>query len=127
MRVYVPLLLTDLAGLRADATLPRRPAFGVTGPLRAGDPGADEEELEFEAMCGALDAARDLGAGRRAVAAADVTVSPTGDVRGMLVDPLEVPVGDVVSFHVEEGQGPAGTGYDDLLWYDVTELGLLGS
>ena len=127
MRIYVPLLLTDIAGLTADATLPRRPAFGVTGPLRAGDPGADEEELEFEAMCGALDVARDLGAGRRVVAAADVPAKNDGDAQGLLADPLEVPVADVVSLHVEEGQGPAGTGYDDLLWYDVTELGLLGS
>ncbi len=127
MRVYVPLLLTDLAGLTADATLPRRPAFGVTGPLRAGDPGADEEELEFEAMCAALDAARDLGDGRRVVAAADVPAKTDGDAQGLLADPMEVSVADVVSFHVEEGQGPVGTGYDDLLWYDVTELGALGS
>ena len=127
MRVYVPLLLTDLVGLTADETLPRRPAFGVTESLRAGDPRADEEELEFEAMCGALDAARDLGAGRRVVAAADVTSPTEGDAQGLLLDPLEVPVADVVSFHVEEGRGPTGTGYDDLLWYDVTELGLLGS
>ena len=27
-----------------------------------------------------------------------------------------------MSFHVEEDAGGVGSGYDDLLWYDVTEL-----
>ncbi len=125
MRVYVPLLLSELSGADDSGVLPRRAAFAVTGPLRATDPRAEEEDLEFEAMCSALDAARALGEGRRVVAAADVTAGDDGDSTGRLTQQPSVPVADVVSFHVEEGAGPVGTGYDDLLWYDVTELSLL--
>lgn len=127
MRVYLPLLVGELAEVLAAGRLPARPAHGVTHVLRAADPGADEEDLEFEAMCQALDAARALGAGRRVVAAADT--GPRADAGdGALLageDPLDL--GDVVSFHVEEGSGDVGTGYDDLLWYDVTELAELVS
>lgn len=122
MRVYLPLLVDELAEVRAAGRLPARQAHGVTGALRADDPRADEEDLEFEAMCQALDAARSLGRGRRVVAAADTsTREDAGD--GALLDGADpLPLSEVVSFHVEEGSGDVGTGYDDLLWYDVTEL-----
>ena len=127
MRVYVPLLVDELAGVLTSGRLPDRAALGVTAALRAVDPGADEEDLEFEAMCQALDRARDLGAGRRVVAAADVDPRDEAGDGALLAAGEPVALGDVVSFHVEEHEGPAGTGYDDLLWYDVTELGMLVS
>ena len=61
MRVYVPMLLGELAAVPAPGRLPERAPFAVTDAVRALDPTADEEDLEFEAMCQALDAARDLG------------------------------------------------------------------
>ena len=99
----------------------------MTQLLRAQDPGADEEDLEFEAMCQALDRARDLGVGRRVVAAADIAPRDDAGEGALLEDAGAVPIADVVSFHVEEHEGAVGTGYDDLLWYDVTELGVLVS
>lgn len=122
MRVYLPLVLPELAGVMADGRLPQRDGYAVTMALRSWDPTADDEDLEFEAMCQALDAARDLGGGRRVVAAADVAVSPGTSGYARLDDVLDVGLGDVVSFHVEEDEGAVGAGYDDLLWYDVTEL-----
>lgn len=130
MRVYVALLVDELAGVLGEGCLPGRQAHGVTPSLRSVDPEADEEDLEFEAMCQALDAARELGPGRRVVAAADTAArtaseGPAGSA--LLQEAEPVSLGDVVSFHVEEGTGAAGSGYDDLLWYDVTELGGLVS
>lgn len=127
MRVYVPLLLGELASVPAPGRLPERTPFAVTDAVRALDPTADEEDLEFEAMCQALDAARDLGAGRRVVASADLPDAPgTGDT-GRLDAAVVVDLADVVSFHVEEDEGEVGAGYDDLLWYDVTELTALAA
>lgn len=127
MRVYVPLLVDELGGVLTSGRLPDRAALGVTELLRAVDPGADEEDLEFEAMCQALDVARELGRGRRVVAAADAAArEETGD-RALLRGETPLPLADVVSFHVEESAGDAGAGYDDLLWYDVTELSALVS
>lgn len=127
MRVYVPLLAGELEDVLVTGRLPDRAALGVTSPLRALDPGAEDEDLEFEAMCQALDRARDLGAGRRVVAAADVAPREDAGEGALLAHGDAVPLGDVVSFHVEEHEGAIGTGYDDLLWYDVTELGVLVS
>ncbi len=127
MRLYVPLTLDELSGVLAAGRLPERTALGVTSVLRSLDPEADEEDLEFEAMCQALDLARDLGPGRRVVAAADAAAREDAGSGALLSGEAAVPLTDVVSFHVEEGEGPAGTGYDDLLWYDVTELGVLVS
>lgn len=122
MRVYLPLLVGELAEVLATGHLPARRAHGVTGPLRSLDPGADEEDLEFEAMCQALDAARALGPGRRVVAAADTGAREDAGEGALLEGDEPLPVSDVVSFHVEDGAGELGSGYDDLLWYDVTEL-----
>lgn len=125
MRAYVPLLLRELREVAAGGRLPRRTTFAVTPALRQADPSADEEDLEFEAMCQALDAARGLGDGRRVVAAADIPAAEgtTGDAS--LDEATVVVLDDVVSFHLEESEGEDGAGYDDLLWYDVTELGEL--
>ncbi|HBO53955.1 hypothetical protein N5P18_11890 [Janibacter terrae] len=122
MRVYLPLLLAELGAVAADARLPERSGYIVSDALRAADTEADEEDLEFEAMCQALDAARGLGPGRRVVAAADIADAPATGRGAGLDRPVVVPLGDVVSFHVEEEAGEVGAGYDDLLWYDVTEL-----
>ncbi len=131
MRVYLGLLVDELADVLAAARLPERAAHGVTPALARLDPGADEEDLEFEAMCQALDAARSLGAGRRVVAAADVAsrdaAAGTDGSEALLTGTSSIPLGDVVSFHVEENAGGAGSGYDDLHWYDVTELAELVS
>ena len=127
MRLYVPLLVDELADVLATGRLPGRAAFGATQALRSIDPGADEEDLEFEAMCEALDAARPLGAGRRVVAAADGPDRAETGSAARLVGETPVPLADVVSFHVEEHEGEVGDGYDDLLWYDVTELGHLAA
>lgn len=122
MRVYLPLLLPELTAVATDGHLPERPGHVVSDALRAADVEADEEDLEFEAMCQALDAARALGPGRRVVAAADIADAPATGSDARLDRPVAVPLADVVSFHVEEDEGEVGTGYDDLLWYDVTEL-----
>lgn len=122
MRVYLPMLLGELTEVRDAAHLPARQAHGVTSALRAADPAADEEDLEFEAMCQALDSARALGPGRRVVAAADTSPREGAGDGALLAGDERLRLGDVVSFHVEEGSGDVGTGYDDLLWYDVTEL-----
>lgn len=127
MRLYVPLLLDELPDVLSTGRLPARSAHGVTAPLRSADREADEEDLEFEAMCQALDAARELGPGRRVVAAADAQPREDAGAGALLEGEPAVPVADVVSFHVEENEGPVGAGYDDLLWYDVTELEVLVS
>lgn len=125
MRAYVPLLLGELARVAGERCLPQRQAFAVTEAVRASDPGADEEDLEFEAMCQALDAARQLGAGRRVIAAADLPPVGGQGLDAALEGVFVVSLAEVVSFHVEESEGQVGSGYDDLLWYDVTELGEL--
>lgn len=127
MRVYVPLLLDELPSVHETGSLPARSAFGVTQALAEADPAADEEDLEFEAMCEALDVARALGEGRRVVAAADTASRADSGEGARLAGEGPVSVRDVVSLHVEEGAGAVGSGYDDLLWYDVTELAELVS
>lgn len=130
MRVYLPLRTEDLAAVENSGRLPSRPRYAVTPAMRAAEPRADEEDLEFDAMCAALDAAAALpGQGRRVVAAAEVPdvtdVSAATDADGPDAAPADAPgvdLEDVVSFHVEEEPGEEGTGYDALLWYDVTEL-----
>lgn len=132
MRVYLPLRTEDLAAVENSGRLPSRPRYAVTPAMRAAEPRADEEDLEFDAMCAALDAAAALpGQGRRVVAAADVPEATEGvaadgagadAVAGSAADAPGVDLEDVVSFHVEEEPGEEGTGYDALLWYDVTEL-----
>jgi hypothetical protein len=125
VRAYLPLLLPELAGVVAQGRLPQRHGYAVTAALRSWEAAADEEDLEFEAMCQALDAARELGGGRRVVASADVAETAGTSPDARLDSLLDVPLRDVVSFHVEEEEGAVGAGYDDLLWYDATELSQL--
>lgn len=124
-RVYLGLVESDLTDVAASTTVPAALAFAVTDAERAAQPDEDEEDLEFEAMCAALDAAGDrrrTKGERRVVASADVPTAQDAD-RWSVVLPGAVALGDVVSFHVDEEAGAeAGAGYDSLLWYDVTEL-----
>lgn len=124
-RVYLGLVESDLAEVAASTTVPAALAFGVTASERSAQPSEDEEDLEFEAMCAALDAAasrRRTTGERRVVASADVPTAEDGHGWSVVL-PGTVALDDVVSFHVEESGGTsAGEGYDDLLWYDVTEL-----
>lgn len=46
MRVYVPMLLPELADVAAPGRLPERTPYAVTDAVRALDPTADEEDLE---------------------------------------------------------------------------------
>lgn len=125
-RVYLPLVRSDLATVaRTGAVAAGSPVFAVTDAARASAARPDEEELEFDAMCAALDAAtqrRHASGERRVVVSADVP--EVTEVEGLQVSVAgAVPLSQVVSFHVEEGEGASeGDGYDDLLWYDVTEL-----
>lgn len=133
MRVYLPLRTDGLAPVQESGRLPGGTVYGVTTSMQAAEQDADVEDLEFDAMCAALDAAAALpGAGRRVVAAAEVAQGaveahpgtdgsdlPDAAVLGTATD---IPLDDVVSFHVEERPGGVGEGYDALLWYDVTEL-----
>lgn len=124
-RVYLGLVVSDLPEIGRTRQVPAAHAFAVTAAERSAQPGEDEEDLEFEAMCAALDAAttrRATGTERRVVASADVTTAEDGQAWAVVL-PGQVALDDVVSFHVEETSGtPAGEGYDDLLWYDVQEL-----
>lgn len=125
MRAYLPLVLSELREVSVSGRLPQRQGFAVTDGVRAmetDEPGADEEDFEFEAMCQALDAARALGPGRRVVASAEVAAAAGTGSDAALDDALTVALSEVVSFHIEESEGSVGSGYDDLLWYDVTEL-----
>lgn len=125
-RVYLGLVLSDLAEVERTQQVPATQAFAVTQSERAAQPDEDEEDLEFEALCAALDAAtvrRGSADERRVVASADVTTAED-DAGWAVVLPGQVALSDVVSFHVEETGGTSvGAGYDDLLWYDVQELG----
>lgn len=116
-RVYVPVSVDGLVDLSRTARLPAGlPAYAVTEGLRRADPSAQEEELEYDALCDAGEA--DLGP-RTVVLAADL-VPDVGAVRQSPFPlPADVPLRHVVSLHVSE----AGADPDDeLLWYDVTEL-----
>jgi len=136
-RIYLPVDTDDLRALHDGASLPPpRAAHAVTSALRASLPGADLEELEYAALlaaAGAARRARGQTAGRRVVVAADVatgTIRPadategTGPTDGRSDGGLTAPLGlrDVASFHADE---QPGGGDEDLLWFDVSELGAL--
>lgn len=133
MRVYLPATLPVVAALLAsgEAGPAPLPAHAVTPALRADDPDADVEELEYLAFRYA--AAESLlllagdpdGAARRVVLAADVpaaAVSARPEV-GPAAVTVGVPVTleRVASAHVDE---PGADPHDDpeLLWYAPQEL-----
>jgi len=147
-RIYLPLDNDWLLALTRTRQLGDVPlsAHAVTESLRRALPAADEEELEYAALCDAVDASarrRDGPGERRMVAAADVDrawVTAVGAPDGVPIDGAliadadadaavpesavwvahAVPLGQVAAFHVDE----AGAADDDeLLWYDPTELG----
>lgn len=131
-RVYLPLVLSDLPEVARAKEVSGERAYAVTESARSASPGPDEEELEFDAMCSALDAAtgrRQAKGERRVVVSADVPkVADPGSGGGLVRLAAPVPLSRVVSFHVEEAEGASeGEGYDDLLWYDVSELSELTS
>ncbi|NJP66185.1 DUF6912 family protein [Streptomyces spiramenti] len=116
MRVYLPLTVPRLAELHRTGAVAPAPvtAHAVTPALRAWDPGAGDEELEYEALGRAAHAAlaqlvADPAAPpRRVVLAADV---PDGVVRpGSPADPeavsevvldAVVPLADIAAVHVD--------------------------
>lgn len=130
-RIYVPLDAAGLRTLARDGRLGAPPvtACAVTAAVERAFPGADLEELEYAALCDAVDLAGALRAGpgdRRVVAAADVEEAWVGahsgersDIPSLVHVSHPVELAQVVSLHVDEdGAG----GDDELLWYDVTEL-----
>ena len=158
MRVFLPatgpLLATWRVAGHAEVPLT---AHAVTPALREWYVEGDAEELEYAAMVEAAEASlRLLGdepdaPRRRVVLAVDVEVAiavPGGDTgpRSQVVLPGPVPVGDIVSIHVDDTDAvddivaavgaivAADAGDDDaqfvvdsaeghdLLWYDVTEI-----
>ncbi len=123
-RLYVPLVVDELTVLRDRGVPAGTAAFAVTSEMRSEQPGADEEDLEFEAMCESLDAAterRQQPGQRRVVVAADGAATDDGSGARVRLD-AALALDEVVSLHVEETAAEVGAGYDDLLWYDVTEL-----
>jgi len=135
-RVFVPLGPASLRRLDAEGRLPP-PGGGhaVTARLREAVPGADEEDLEYTALCDAADASVGAGAGWRLVAAADVAAAavlaagrdgacaPSTESLVWLSEPLEL--ANVASFHLGE---PGAADDEELSWYDVSELPvILGS
>ncbi len=126
-RVYLPLAWSDLRALADGRPVGPAPvpAHAVTELVERAQPGADEEDWEYTALCDAAEQAggrRDAPAHRRVVAAADVDPGWVGEAEGALssvVLTAPVPLRLIVSLHVDEvGGGPE----DELLWYDVTEL-----
>ena len=133
-RIYVPLSPAALRRLAEQGSLGGSDlaAFAVTEQLERAHPGLDAEALEYQALCDAADAAIVLRAqlrDRRVVAAADVepesVAAPhVAEHRPSQIRVTEaVPLGRVVSFHVDEsGSVVEGGAEPDLLWYDATEL-----
>jgi hypothetical protein len=161
MRVFVPatgpLLAAWWAAGHAEVPLT---AHAVTPALREWYVEGDAEELEYAAMVEAAEASlRLLGDDpeaprRRVVLAVEVDVAitlPKGDSgpRSQVILPGPVPVGDVVSVHVDDTDAvddvvaaveaiEAADGGDDdaqfvvdsaeghdLLWFDVTEIDMV--
>lgn len=149
MRIYVPLLPDDEAGLSATGALPGRlalaadrPAWAVTPEARADRPGEDPEDLEYDAMQDAVYAALEGSAGtaggasakrvtgdrRVGILAGDVpdtalaAASATGGAFGVvLTAPAEL---RIASAHVTELGADAARADDTdpaLLWFDVAE------
>ena len=117
MRIYLAACPAGVRTLK-DTGVVTAPGYVVTSGMRGADPGADEEDLEYEAALLAEAALREAGQVVVVIAAdvPDTGAGPEGDPR---VDPGPVPVSSVVSFHVAEHDAPPD---EELLWYDVTEI-----
>ena len=111
-RVYLPVSAAQLRLLAVTGELPgSHPVFTVSDARRRGDPQAEEEELEYDALCEAAEV--DLGP-RRIVLAADVDLPP-GEPHA--VDGIAR--AQVVAVHVSQAGADEE---EELLWYDVSEL-----
>lgn len=146
MRIYVPLVLSELA----LHEIPARTVHAVTPGLRSHVPNEDDEGYELIAAMAASDdslrmiatAPRELR--RRCFVAADLSENmlhepehPTLPTERVLADPL--PWKKVVSIHIDEpgseelveralGDDEKAfeeTGDIDVMWYDVTERSAL--
>ncbi|HRW17796.1 MAG TPA: hypothetical protein P5181_03010 [Dermatophilaceae bacterium] len=144
VRVYLPLTPDDVRSLHSGEGVggSGHAAYGVTALLRAAQPRADEEELEYAALLAAAAHAgrlRGEAGWRRVVAAVDVAPELVAAAAAGQVDPaatqghsdddgelariaLTAPVTarEVRSLHADEEL--AGTDDRDLQWWDVTEL-----
>ncbi|KGN36998.1 DUF6912 family protein [Knoellia subterranea] len=126
VRVFVPLDREGLAALRRSGELGPAPVAAHAAVAAAARPtiGNDEEEREYAAWSAAADDAASVVAqgDRRVVASADVdaAVVTRADEEGTAVEVgSAVPLPRIASFHVDE---EPGSGIEDLLWYDITEL-----
>lgn len=134
MRVYLPADTALVQALVHDGSVRVPVAHAVTDGLRAEEPAADEEELEYRALLAAADDSAALvatsapgvpGAGLRVVIAADVPAAAVrADVDGSLTAvrlTAEVPRADVAAVHVDEA-ADVPVDERDLLWYAPQEL-----
>lgn len=139
VRIYVPLAAGSLGALverRAIGASEGAPvvAYAVTPGLEAAHPAEGVEELEYLAFCDAAAAAtklRESPDDRRVIVSADADPdwlldSDGGTAAVALV--RELPLSRVASFHVDDEAALAAgdESADELLWYDVTELGEVG-
>jgi hypothetical protein len=133
MRIYLPLTASDRASLELASSRVElavgRAAWAVTEPAQHDFPGADLEDLEYEALQDAVHVAYSSGgAGQRAlVIAADVAddvleEAADGGAFGVL---LRAPASArIASFHVTELDAAAAEADDTdpaLLWFDAAE------
>lgn len=125
MRVYLPATLPLLRQWRAAGAVPApTTGFAVTPALRAADPGADEEELEYAATALAAEASARLppaqGDGRRVVLAVDADAVVRDHEPGAVEVVEPVPWRAVAAGLVGADGRSAGA---ELLWYATQELG----
>lgn len=115
MRAYLAAGESGVRELRETGSL-TAPAYVVTAAMRAAEPTADEEDLEYDAARLAEEELRRTGA-VVVVVAADVPEACVGE--DPRLDVGTVPASSVVSFHVAEHGAPAE---EELLWFDASEL-----
>ncbi|MFC3994939.1 DUF6912 family protein [Nocardiopsis sediminis] len=145
MRIFLPSTFPALAAVLADGEVRGAPltAYAVSGAPAAG---ADDEELEYQALRAAADASLRLVAGdpgaprRRAVIAAEMPEAAVETAPGAATGPGPVtvtgtvPLKRVASIHVDDPDAAddiaaaladPGAGHEDdheLLWYATQEL-----
>lgn len=118
MRAYLAAGEPGVRELRETGSL-TAPGYVVTDAMRAADPRADEEDLEYDAALLAEEELRGSGAVVVVVAADVPDALATSAGEDARIEPGPVPASSVVSFHVAEHGAPAD---EELLWFDATEL-----
>lgn len=122
-RVFVPASLAGLTELARTGTLPAGTGYTATARLAAALPDLDEEELDYQAMCDAVEAAGRPRGGRRIVVACDVpalALTDADDDSGTLVTmPAGIEHTRLAALFVDD---PGAGDDEELSWYDVTEL-----